>query len=154
MADEFIKVILPPKDLLDPRRYLRVVENSLTETARAIKVDFDTTTSSWADRPAFTIESHTGERKVFTDNEIYGYVNRGTAVRHALMEPGFRPKSRRRYIGANKGQGGVVIVSKKIVRPGIEAREFDEAIRAKWHDEFPRQLQRAIDSEAARQARS
>ncbi len=154
MAEGFIKVILPPKDLLDPQRYLRVVENSLTETARAIKIDFDTTTATWSDRPDFRIESHTGERTISTDDEVYGYINRGTAVRHALMEPGFRPKSRRRYIGANKGQGGVVIVSKKIVRPGIEAREFDEAIAVKWHDEFPAQLQRAIDSEAARQARA
>lgn len=152
MADEFLKVILPPKGFLDPARYARVIENSLTETAHAIKIDFDVTTETWKDRPLFVIERTPDGRRILTTDATYGYVNRGTRVRRALMEPGFRPKSRRRYIGANAGQGGVVIVSKKLSLPGIEAREFDEAIRAKWHEEWPRQLQRAIDAEAHRQA--
>lgn len=146
-----MKVMVPRYPILNEAAITRAIENTLTMAARGVKVDFDVTTRTWQDRPDFETEKSPGRRVIFTTNKVYGYLNRGTRVRHALMVPDFRPKTRHRYIGSNKGRGGVIIVSRKIVRPGIEAREFDTAIGEKWTKELPGQLQRALTVEVQRQ---
>jgi hypothetical protein len=141
-----VDVIFPRHALLDADKLSKAVENALNESALAVKVDFGVTTQTWDHQPAFAVKSSTGERTVSTSDAIYGYVNNGTRVRRALMSPGFSPKTRSRYIGSNKGSGRVLVVKSTINRPGIAAREFDKAIKDKWDKEFPRQMQRAIDS--------
>lgn len=141
------KVIMPPLPLLDPRKIARAVENALDGAAKDVKVDFLVTTQTFDHTVEFTIESKEGWRSVSTTDAPYCYINAGTKVRHALMSPDFRAKTRPRYIGSNKGRGGVLIVSRKINLPGIEAREFDKTIAEKWQKEFPVILQRAIDAE-------
>ena len=143
-----LEVIVPRQLLFDPKRLERVVENTLNEAATAVKADFNVTTRTWDNRPPFYIDKSIGERVVYTDDPIYRYVSGGTRVRRVIMTPGFSPKSRHRYIGANKGSGGVMAgPSMKISRPGIKAREFAETIKEKWDKELPDQLQRAIDAE-------
>ena len=152
MADS-MRVIIPREPFLDGAAIVRAVENSLSEAAASAKRDFMATTRTWDSRPEFTIDSRPGVREVYTTSDVYGYLNAGTSVRRAVMVGGFRPKTRHRYIGSNKGKGGVVFVSKKLSLPGIEAREFDIAIAEKWNDKMPALLQRAVDSEVTRQNR-
>lgn len=147
-------ILLPRRPILDDAAIERAIENTLSMAAAAVEVDFNVTAKTWTHKPDFKIARARGLRRIYTEDRIYGYVNRGTRVRHAVMVPGFRPKSRKGFIGANMGRGGAVVVSRKIVRPGIEAREFDVAIADKWRDEFPDQLQRAIDTEVSRQNRA
>lgn len=139
--------VVLPKNNLDPKKLLRAVENALTGTAKSIKVDFDTTTRTWRERPTFTINQAPFQRIIGTEDDIYRYVSRGTSIRYATMMPGFAPKTRNRYLGSNMGKGGVAFVSKKHPKPGIKAREFEQAVQEKWQKEFPRQVQRAIDAE-------
>lgn len=140
------KVIFPKSVLADPRKVVRAVENALTGLAYNAKVDFDTTTQTWTDRPTFTIEKSPGKRVVATRSDIYRFVSRGTRVRYAVMTPGFRPKTRVGYLGSNKGVGGMAFVG-KVPLPGIQAREFEETVRKKAEKEAPIIVQRAIDAE-------
>lgn len=139
--------VLIPRNNLDPKKLLRAVENTLTMTAKAVKVDFDTTTRTWKDQPEFTIEKAPFQRIVATDSDIYRFVTRGTSIRYATMMPGFAPKTAVRLIGSMAGKGSKAFVSKKHPKPGIKAREFEEAISDKWQKELPEQMQRAIDAE-------
>jgi len=148
-----MRVIIPKEPFLDGAAIVRAVENSLSEAAASAKTDFGATTRTWDSQPDFTIDSRPGVREVYTTNDVYGYLNRGTAVRRAVMVGGFRPKTRHRYIGSNKGKGGVVFISKKLSLPGIEAREFDIAVKEKMDDEVPVKMQRAIAAEVTRQNR-
>lgn len=141
-----MKAILLPKNALDPQKLLRAVENALTGTAQSIKVDFDTTTRTWQKRPVFTIQVAPFQRIIGTDDDVYRYVSRGTSIRYALMSGDFAPKTRNRYLGSNVGKGGVVSISKKHPRPGIQAREFEQAVQDKYNKEFPVNVQRAIDA--------
>lgn len=152
-----IEAIKPKRDLLDPQRYLKAIENAGNETAKAVEVDFNVTTRTWSHKPAFKI-THTpnsGEWKIATDDKIYGYVSEGTK-RHpitaknvpflAYFKTGFRPKSRPGFIGSNVGAQAKKDFRgpKTVMHPGTKARKFAEAIKAKWDAEWPRQLARAI----------
>lgn len=140
------KVIFPKSVLADPRAVVRAVENTLTGVAKNVKVDFDVTTQTWKDRPAFTVTTTPGKRVVATKSDIYRYVSRGTKVRYAVMSNPFAPKTRTGYIGSNVGKGGLAFVGKKPL-PGIKAREFEPTIGRKWQKLMPPILQRAIDAE-------
>ena len=140
-------VIMPPVQLLNADKVIRAVENTLDNAAKNVKVDFQVTTETFDHKVEFVIESTQGRREVYTTDAPYFYINFGTSVRHALMSPDFKPKTRTGYIGSNQGRGGVVIISKKLNLPGIKAREFDRVIREKWQKELPVILQRAIDAE-------
>ena len=142
-----LEVILPKKLLFDTKKIARAIENGLDGAAKDVKVDFDVTTQTWKTRPEFKIESQPGERKVFTDNDIYRFITRGTRVRYATMSADFQPKTRPLFIGSNKGRGGVVRISKLHPRPGIKAREYEQTIGEKWRKLLPKILQRAIDAE-------
>jgi hypothetical protein len=146
-----VRAIVPSKVALDTESMLRAIENTLDGAAKDIKIDFDVTTQTWRTRPDFTIDKSEGRRLVSTDNEIYGYLDRGTSVRYATMSGDFAPKTRSGFIGSNAGRGGVLNVSRLHPRPGIEARKFAEAIQKKWDGQMQTIFQRAIDAEARRQ---
>jgi hypothetical protein len=142
-----MKVILPRQVLADPRRLQRVIENTLNQSALAVKADFGVTVQTWSDKPQFKIERKEGERVISTDNLIYFFINNGTRVRYATMTKDFQAKTRAGFIGSGGGRGGVAFVSKRRPKPGIKARKFDVVIKKKWDDKLPTRLQRAIDSE-------
>lgn len=146
MAIKLTPIKLPRKLLAEPARVIRAVENAMTGTALAIKVDFDTTTRTWKDRPKFVIKKSKLKRTISTDSDIYRFVSRGTRVRYAVMSEDFKPKTRTGFIGSNQGKGGVIGFSKRPL-PGIKAREFEPTIQKKWQKEFPVNVQRAIDAE-------
>jgi hypothetical protein len=151
------KVFVPKSLIANPKGLARAVANGLDGAAAGALVDFQVTTATWSRKVQFLIDKSQADRRIVgTDDEIYGYVSGGTKphiiVAHgkALVFPGggFRPKTRPRYIGSNKGsKGGAVIFRPVVHHPGTEAREFDEAIAEKWQKELPKTLQRAIDSE-------
>lgn len=153
-----MKVVMPkPKNIIEGIRMRRAINTAMDMYAENVRVDFEVTTATWRHKPVWTIKSPllksvggAYKRDISTKDKIYAYVSGGTRVRRAVMSMGFRPKSRFRYIGANKGRGGVVFISKKIALPGIKAREFDKAIQEKWQKVFPRLLQDAINTEAYR----
>jgi len=146
MAISLTPIKLPRRLLADPVRVFRVVENALTGTALAVKVDFDTTTRTWKNRPKFTIKRSKLRRLVYTNSDIYRFVSRGTRVRYAVMTDNFIAKTQPGVIGSRAGRGGLLAFTKRPL-PGIKARRFEPTIKQKWDKEFPRNVQRAIDAE-------
>lgn len=155
-----IKVIIPRDLLLDPKKLTRGLENGLTASAKAARIDFDVTTQTWRNRPTFTIEEQPGQRTISTDDDVYRYVNDGTPAHPIAPKNGkalafrwggkgsYSPKTAPRVIGSSGGgaSGGIVKL-KSVQHPGTEARNFDEVIAEKWEEKLPVTVQRAIDAE-------
>lgn len=139
--------IIPAKAIFNPAEVSRVIERTLDRQAKLVQTDFNKTTSTWQHGVPFYIAASIGERVIATSDDIYRYVSEGTKVRRVIMTPNFSPKSKRRFIGASVGAGGVAFgPSKRINRPGIKAREFAEAIADKWQDALKEYMQDAINA--------
>jgi len=153
--------IIPAKLLADPARLKRVIENVLDARAADIKVDFKVTTFTWKNKPDFTISTKPGERLIYTTNLIYKFITRGTR-RHPIaarnvkclrfFRTGFKPKSRVRYIGANKGAAASknLTLVRIVQHPGTVARDFDKAIAEKWQKQLPKIMQQELNKEVYR----
>lgn len=115
--------------------------------------DFKESTRTWSFDVAFRhdvrITADGLDITVYTDDEIYGFVNNGTSVRYATMSDDFVPKTEPGWIGSGPGAGRMLFVNKKVPRPGIEARHFDELIaeeNSEWiQDRMERAMREAID---------
>lgn len=150
-------------DFLDPQQAVRAIENVLTMQAKAIKVDYGVTTRTWKNKPTFVIEKRPFERLIYTTDKVYGIVSAGARphkirARNAPMlafqwgGPGsYKPKTQPLSIASRAGGAtGPIVRRKEVNHPGHKARKFPEAIGKKWDERAPRQLQRAIASEAFR----
>lgn len=134
----------------------RIIENTLNETAAAAKVDFEVTQQTWSNKHAFVIRKKKNIREIFTDSEIYGYVNDGTrphkirtkTASTLAFQANYRAKTVVRRIGSRQGgSSGPTVFAREVNHPGTDGRHFDEEIAVKWGKELPVQMQRAIDSE-------
>lgn len=152
------KAIIPKKLAADPKKMARVLTNTMNATAKAIQVDFKTTTQTWDHQPTFAITSPSPyTRQIATDDEVYTMLNAGTAPHMIAPKSGgvlafttpFRPKSRPSYIGSNKGsKGNTPVIRRTVVHhPGTAPRLWSKAIKDKWQKQFPVTMQRAIDAE-------
>jgi hypothetical protein len=147
--------ILPKGKKINMRR---VIENTLTAQARAIKVDLALPQQTWRHKAPATI-AKTGpyERTITVDDPIYVMLNDGTRAHDIKPKrPGgvlrfqgpFRPKTVPNEIRSNKGSvGGVVSWSRGVHHPGTKARNWDRVIAKKWRERLGGIFQRAIDSE-------
>lgn len=130
--------------------------NAMRSAGRAIKKDFDRTTLTWRKRPIFEmIISLRGGPQVFvyTDNEIYGYVSRGTEE-HVIVpvdakalrfRSGYIAKTKPRIIGSfSGGPYGKVVLAAAVLHPGTEAREFDKVLRRRWQPRFKKRMEKAM----------
>jgi hypothetical protein len=129
------------------------------------KQDFEKTTSTWDHKPTFRnettdygnrielfvgVESNFRAGQKAKAEDIWRFVTRGTAKRHAVMSPDFSPKTRRRVIGSSSGSGGVIRVSKDIMMPGIEAREFEQVVTDKHKSKIKANIEKAFGSSAVK----
>ncbi len=151
-----MKAILPAQLLTDARKLATAVENALDGAALGAQADFDTTVATWKTSVDFVIVK-TGDlsRAVGTNSEIYGYVNDGTRAHVIIARRGKRLKFRAGYrakttpgdIGSTGGgASGPTVFAERVQHPGTTARKFDEVIQAKWENELPNLVQRAIDA--------
>lgn len=82
--------------------------------------------------------------RVGTDDEIYFYLNEGTSVRYATMEPSYQRITHPNSLGTNVGVGGMLFVSKNKPRPGIAPRNFTKLISEKHQRAFLFDVTRAV----------
>lgn len=152
-----MKVFVPEQLVGDIDKLKSAVNNALSAAARGAKVDFNVTARTWEHKPEFKITNPAKYMKIVsTDDAIYGYVNFGTKPHIIVPRNGkvltwiganYRPKTRPRVIGSNKGgNDNTVVYTKMVQHPGTEARHFDETIAEKWQKELPVIMQRALDS--------
>ncbi len=135
--------------------------NAIRKQGTVIKKEFEKTTATWEKPVKFEqITSLRGpgpELLVFTDNEIYGYVNDGTrphpifpkkakALRFQWGGKGsYTPKTAPRVIGSKAGGSSGPIVHRPYVQhPGTEGRHFDEEIEKLMRPRFKRAMEKAM----------
>lgn len=136
----------PP--LFDDRQFSRDLQRAAKTRAQAMRRDYEKTVATWDDPPKFTQVTDTTSPDISvlvgTDDPIYGYLDRGTRVRRALMSPDFRAKTRPGELRSYPGQGGVVFISKKLALPGIEARGWTRIIGQKHRKPFQNDVLAAL----------
>jgi hypothetical protein len=136
-----LKPIVPDKlPILD-------VDGAKDHYARALNVviekaddDFAETTRTWKTKPSFVLRKASAanlKAVVYTTNEIYFYVVRGTRA-HPIaaksggmlrFRAGYRAKTRPGVIRSYSGGGfGRSIYARQVRHPGTKARDFDKAI--------------------------
>ena len=130
-------------------RQLRVVmRDALEEVGKRIVKDYQRTTRTWDHKPQFLTEVNTSRNQyevmVGTDDEIFGFVDRGTRVgksRYPITPKRAkalrfwsesRPKTTPGHIGSGAGgKGGELQFRQLVMHPGIKPRRFTEQIQKK-----------------------
>lgn len=133
------------------------VRNSARRMATQIKQDFDKTVKTWTRKPKFEKITSTAGGNVAvlvgTDNEIYGYVSRGTKPHRIepknapflVFQTGYKAKTTPNVIGSTVGgPTGPTVRAKGVTHPGTDARNFDEVITKKWEPRFKREMEAAM----------
>lgn len=150
------------KDVINIKQLLGVIAGVNLETAKSVRTDLQKTTRTWKTKVLFTIEigkDGTGSATVYTNNEIYAYVNYGTKPhiirprngRFLTFYTPFKAKTRVRFLGSGNGsKGNNFVLTKEVHHPGTEAREWDIVIAEKWTqphaDKMQRRITNAIDA--------
>lgn len=97
-----------------------------------VEKSFDSTVQTWRSKPKFDRDVKVGTFQIVgeygTDDDVMNWVSNGTRVRYATMTPDFQAKTKVGRIRSNAGRGGVAFVNRRVPRPGIRARKFDELI--------------------------
>lgn len=77
---------------------------------------------------------------IYTTSDIYFYLNSGTSVRRAVLSKDWRSKTVPRELKSGAGAGRVVVVGKKIERPGIKAREWTSVVSDQLRPQFEKDM--------------
>jgi len=126
-----LQPIVPP-ERFRPKAFQEAIEDALVEEMADIDALFQQIISTWSDPPVVNQElkvSHGGiSGSVWVDDKRMFFLNEGTRIRHAVMSNPYVTKTRVGMIQSRSGRGKVLAVSRKIRRPGIDARNWDELI--------------------------
>jgi hypothetical protein len=119
-------------------RVLRAIGNGLRD-------DFREITSNWKHKPTFVIARSPAQVSVFTVDDVFGYVDKGTkahiikAKKGKLLKfrTGYKAKTRpnnSRFKGPGKATGGWRS-AKRVKHPGTKARNFSRILANRWSKE-------------------
>ena len=154
-----VKAKLPGK--FKPRAFVDEFQKVANETSRRTVREFKKTHRTWKEqKPTWRREVRVAPAitrwQVDTSHLIYFFLNDGTSVRYAAMTPGFRPKTRVKFIGSTAGEGGF---SHLAFNPppgpkGIDARKWDEAIAKRMGPVIIKGYERAMKAGARRSGHS
>ncbi len=151
----------------DPHAFEREFVQAGQKIADGMLKDFQKTTKTWEHEVKFETQVSASSNRmnvtVFTQDEIYGYVNDGTK-RHRIkpkkkggvlaFPSTFSPKTKVRVIGSTKGKKGKVDVvvggDEGVMHPGTKARKFTVEIGKKWRPKLRQELDRAMARAAKR----
>lgn len=137
----------------DTAKIQKAVEDSLTEAAIGVQMDFEKTVKTWNDKPSFMISTASSTRKIFTDNLIYFFVSGGTGV-HMIYPKNakvlafagkYTAKTTPNVIGSKSGgSSGTTKYTRYVLHPGTKPRDFDKAIAAKWEMKFANMVRKYV----------
>ena len=134
---------------------------ALRQHGKSLVKVFETTTASWVgDKPKFEPQSSltegegagldigmSGEGKAV---DKWFWLDKGTAVRRALMSPDWASKTAPDVVGSGPGSGKVIFVSRKLSLPGIKARNWSKIIRREMKPIFRADMKAALDKGLAK----
>lgn len=125
---------MPARAIIEPYKFniplmLSAVEISLDEVAQEAVKNFELSYATWqTHKPKIEVMRSKAKRAIIVTDSVYGFINFGTDVRHALMSNPFYPKTSPGVLSAGSGVGGMVRFGRNINRPGIKPRRFDMII--------------------------
>jgi hypothetical protein len=145
--------VTPKGNLFSLAAVARAITGTLTQTAQDAQQDLQSTTATWKRKVPFIITPIPDGFQVDTNDEIFGYVDKGTPPhvitpkrgKVLVFGPGSRPKTAVRVIGSTAGaKGGAPVKVRAVNHPGTEAREFSQALQEKYNDELPKRIDAAL----------
>ena len=142
MSNIRLDPIVPEKGLFDFGKFNREFVGALDHTSNIIRDDFKATVRTWRTNVRF---SKVGPRRlggvlavdVFTENEIYFYVEAGTkahiirprTARALRFQTGYKAKTRPGVIGSRGGgPRGPFVTARSVRHPGTQPRNFSKVI--------------------------
>ena len=155
MASIVFKFIKPRRDYrVLGEKVARQLEAQLERDAAGIQTDYESTVATWEHQVEFQarILSAGGTRVayVFTNDEIYKFVDKGTAphiimakhrMRPLVFQTGYKAKTAPGTIGSRAGGPfGPTVRALVVHHPGTEARRFTETIQKKWEKDITRAM--------------
>jgi hypothetical protein len=125
------------------------VEKACDDEAHIVIRMFEKTTRTWNHDVEFEYEiennSNVMRVSVYTNDEIYYFIDQGTSVRYATMTKDYFSKSTPGVIGSNRGAGELLYIDKNVPRPGIESRRFTEEIHKRRRPFFYKKIEKVVD---------
>ena len=130
-----------------------LVRDEMMSIARDAQEDFEKTVVTWKNKPAFYIDERPRSYVVETDDEIYGFVDKGTKPHkiepvnaNALaFQGGYQAKTTPRVIASRPGgPSGSVVFAASVQHPGTEARGFTKIILTRWQKQVEPRMRAAL----------
>lgn len=149
MVKVSLKSIKPKASSMDVDKIRRVVREALEETSELVLQDYVATTATWNNKPSFQRNPTADGVDVYTDSEIYEWIDKGTPphdiapVRTTRLRFGVNsgPKTTPGNIMSGAGRAGSPIVFARRVRhPGIRPRLFTKIINKKRNKELSKRI--------------
>lgn len=151
-----IRAIIPNEPAIDPVKLEQAVRQAVEEISLEVKEAFEATVASWNEKPKFTVEeSGTGfSRLIYTVDQVYEWVNNGTPPHEILpiraqalhFMTGGMTKTKPGALSSGAGSmGSQSVFAKRVMNPGITARDFDVAIQEEFNERFPNRVQERIN---------
>lgn len=132
---------------LKVNQLMQSLVNGMKDAGIEIRENFEDTARTWDNKPVFsplsldpTVTSDSITVESTTDNEIYGYVTKGTKshpifpknAKKLAFSDRFIPKTFPGIIGSSSGfEGNINQFRDWVAHPGIEARNFDKEIASR-----------------------
>lgn len=142
-----------PKFLLDPNKMRAAIERGLDDSARAVADDLERPTREWKRSVKMQIKAIAEGRQISTDNEIYGYVAKGTRphiiraknAKYLAFGSVYAPKTIVNSLESRSGGPGPADTFRKEVHhPGTEARNFDKEAAKNARKAYPARMRQAV----------
>jgi len=125
-------------------------QRALQDLGQQMVADLKQVTQTWQEHdpqfevqitPSIGLTSIDEEMTVSTDDQVFWWLNKGTKSRAAHMTSKFKPKTSVGWLGSRQGEGGVLkdkkgrkVLTRSKELPGIEARNWDEALMEKYRN--------------------
>ncbi len=134
-------------DFLNSEKAQKKIRQEFKKLGEIAKAEFEKSTQDWTNKPKFQIRETATDVYIFTDNEIYGYVNNGTKAHYVTtpmvavggamqFKTGYIPKTQVGNIHSNSGGAdGAYVYSKGHYNRGIKPRRFDKLVPKAVEDE-------------------
>jgi len=161
MPKNKITPIIPPP--FNDRAAQRAFEQQMKVIAKEWEKELGKTTATWEDKPAFKVRLERRAKLYAVTAEVsdmrWIWIDQGTKPHDivpkrpsgVLAFPSvFKPKTRKRYLGSNRGySGGPMRYAKRVKHPGIEAREWTPMLSRRLTPKFMKTVQDAFRAYAS-----
>jgi hypothetical protein len=163
MASVFLFKEIKAKRLKDPD-LMKDVRRVVDVYRKRVRADFEKTTKTWDRKPRFQEQRDTTSQHigfvVWTDDQTYRWVNEGTdphGISPVLSDYlSLAPYVHKTVPGVIGSRAGGRLPSNRVYgsvwHPGMDARNFDDAIRSKHEQQFKKDLQQALARATRRNA--